>query len=273
MSKLYNSEYREININYLLKIFSKYKLIIFLVVSLFTAASTYIATSIKPIYEAKALLKIGQYYELQRNGDVLGRPVDTSSELSREISFNFIDRGKFGSSIYKVLIEKGVDSYIELIARGDSLEGSEEIIRKVERYIVNMHDSIVKKHTKQYKVELKNINKKILVITAKQNEILAKDFYSDKGYESLLNTLQLMSSINTDLGIGYIGQIIERKEKLELLIKEPYKNNSKIVGTIQLNNDPTSPNKQIIVFFGLFIGLLLSLSFIFIREFLLDENK
>jgi hypothetical protein len=82
-----------------------------------------------------------------------------------------------------------------------------------------------------------------------------------------------MSSINTDLGIGYIGQIIERKEKLELLIKEPYKINSKIVGAIQLNNDPATPNKQIIVFFGLFIGLLLSLSFIFIREFLLDENK
>ena len=128
-------------------------------------------------------------------------------------------------------------------------------------------------NTELKNIKIKNINKKILVITAKQNEILAKDFYSDKGYESLLNTLQLMSSINTDLGIGYIGQIIERKEKLELLIKEPYKNNSKIVGTIQLNNDPTSPNKQIIVFFGLFIGLLLSLSFIFIREFLLDENK
>jgi len=273
MSKLYSSKYKELNINYLIKVFFDYKLSIFSVVLLFTGASVYLANSIKPIYEAKALIKIGQYYELQRNGDVVGRAIDSSDELAREVSFNFIGKGKDDASIYKVLHERGIDNYIELIARGSSIKTAKNEIKTVERYISDMHDSIVEKHTMQYKVELNNIVKKIGAITSKQKTFLAKDSYNSKDYASLINTLQLMSIINADLGIGYIGQIIERREKLELLINEPYKIKSQIVGDIQENNNPVSPNKKVIVFFGFFIGLFLSLFTVFVREYLLDENK
>ena len=272
MSKLYKSDYRELNINHLLKIFFNYKLVIFISTFLSVAISAYVANTIKPTYEAKALLKIGQYYELQRNGDITGKAIDESNELSREVSFNFVSKEQDGAFIYKVLHERGVDNYIELISRGDSVTAVKNEIKAVEKYIIDMHDSIVKKNIQQYKIEISNISKKISAITSKQKTFLTKDSYGNKDYSSLINTLQLMSVINADLGIGYIGQIIERKEKLELLIKEPYKVKSQIVGDIQANKSPISPNKKIIVFFGFFIGMFLSLFAVFIREYLLDER-
>jgi LPS O-antigen subunit length determinant protein (WzzB/FepE family) len=273
MLELYNSKYKEISIHHLLKVFFDYKLSIFAVVFLSTAISVYIAYSIKPIYQSEALIKIGKYYKLKRGGDIEPRPIDSSKELTQELSFNFIERGDKNSFISKVEHKKGVDNYISVISVSNSIDGAENLIKDVEQYIVSIHELFVKQHTEQYKIELKNITNKISVITTKQKFFLTKNSYDNKDYSSLLNTLQLMSIINTDLGVGYIGKIIERKEKLELLIKKPYMSKSKIVGSIKSNVTPISPKKRVIIFTGFFIGLLLSLFIIFTKEIFKIKNK
>jgi LPS O-antigen subunit length determinant protein (WzzB/FepE family) len=75
-----------------------------------------------------------------------------------------------------------------------------------------------------------------------------------------------MAIINSDLGVGYIGQMLERKEKLELMLEKGYNKNSYLVGKISVSDHPIKPRKKIIVLFGLALGLLLSTLFVFLKE-------
>ena len=51
-----------------------------------------------------------------------------------------------------------------------------------------------------------SITDKVNAITEKQQKFLSDDVvYDNKDYTSLLNTIQLMSTIEIDLGVGYVG--------------------------------------------------------------------
>jgi capsular polysaccharide biosynthesis protein len=63
-----------------------------------------------------------------------------------------------------------------------------------------------------------------------------------------------------------IGQLLERKEQIELMLGDGFEENSKLVGEILTSVQPIRPHKSIIIFFGFFTGLFLSVAIIFFRE-------
>jgi hypothetical protein len=174
-----------------------------------------VAYSLDPVYESKALLKIGQYHKFERNGDVSIKPLDSANELTKELSFLFLGKAKNKSLIVKVFSQKGIENYIEIVSEGITSKHSSGVIKNLVHYVQKEHLKILANNKKRHKVELRNIVDKVDAITNKQRKFLSKEItYADKDYTSLLNTLQLMSIINSDIGVGYIGQMLEKKEKL-----------------------------------------------------------
>jgi hypothetical protein len=272
MSKLYSSEYKEINLGYLLKIILKSKWYILGVILSVTVLSMYIANTSVPIYESKALLKIGQYYKFERNGDITEKPLDFANELAHELSFLFLKKEVKGGHIVNIITQKNIKNHIEIISQGTSKVAASNIILDLLTYVKNKHSDILLENIERHKIELSNVIKKISAITNKQKSLLSKSNYKDKDYASLLNTLQLMAIINSDLGVGYIGQMLERKEKLELILEEGYNKNSYLVGEISVSDHPIKPRKKIIVLFGLALGLLLSILFVFLKEYFSNKH-
>ncbi|HIL03835.1 MAG TPA: hypothetical protein EYG05_05115 [Candidatus Thioglobus autotrophicus] len=78
--------------------------------------------------------------------------------------------------------------------------------------------------------------------------------------------------MNSDLGVSVIGRMLERKEKLELLLSGEYEDNTTLVGEINTSNQPIRPRKIIIIFFGFFIGMFLSVAIVFSREYLSQSS-
>ncbi len=268
MPNLMDSEYREINLVYLLKLIYISKIHVLAITLVIASFSIYVAYSLDPVYESKALLKIGQYHKFERNGDVSIKPLDSANELTKELSFLFLGKAKNKSSIVKVSSQKGIENYIEIVSEGLTPEGSSMVIKDVVSYVQKEHSKQLLNIKKQHQVEFNNIVGKVETIITKQKKFLSKEgIYNNKDYSSLLNTLQLMSTLNSDLGMGYIGQMLEKKEKLELLLGGVYEENSHLVGEIFTSNHPGKPRKNVIVFFGFFIGLFLSIVTVFLREY------
>ena len=273
MSKLYSSEYKEINVNYFLKMIAKSKINIVILTLFTTLFSAYWAYSSSPVYESNALLKIGQYHELERNGNIITKPLDSANELTQELSFLFIGNGDKQASIIKVFTKKNIENYIEIVSEGASPEHSSDVIKNLVNYVQEKHFKVLLNNRKQQELMLKNIVDKVDTITNKQQKLLSKESsYENKDYKSLLNTLQLMSIINSDLGVSVIGRMLERKEKLELLLSGEYEDNTTLVGEINTPNQPIRPRKKIIIFFGFFIGLFLSVAIVFSREYLSQSS-
>lgn len=267
MSELYNSKYKEINVNFLLKKIFESKIQILIISSLVVLFSTYWAYSINEEYESKALLKIGQYHVLEKNGNTSIKYLDSAKELTKELSFLFIDKGNEQASVVKIFTQKNIENYIEIVSRGVTPEHSSSVIDNLVKHVQHNHSKILNSNKKQHELELKSVVDKINIITNKQQKLLLKDnLYDNESYTSLLNTLQLMSIINSDLGMGYIGQMLERKEKIELLLGGEYETNTQLVGKINTPTQPASPKKRVIIFFGFFIGIFLSVVIVFLRE-------
>ena len=272
MSKLYISEYREINVNYLLKIIVTSKILILVVTLFMTAFSAYWAYSIAPIYESKALLKIGQFSTLQRDGEITHRFIESTDALAKELSYLFIGRSDNDASIIKITPDRRVN-YIEILSEGLSPENSASVITNLLIFVQNEHLKAISNNRKQLQVALRTIIDKVNAVTEKQQKFLSDDVvYDNKDYSSLVNTLQLMSIIETDLGVGYIGQLLERKEQIELMLGDGFEENSKLVGEILTSVQPIRPHKSIIIIFGFFTGLFLSVAIIFYREVSLKRS-
>ena len=122
-------------------------------------------------------------------------------------------------------------------------------------------------------LDLSNTINRLDSITKKQQKFLSEnDSISDKDYDSLLNTFKLMATLDEDIGVDYIGQQILDKKRLELLLTNEYQKNTSLVGEINTSDIPFKPRETIIIFFGFFLGLFFSLSYIFIKESLQDKD-
>ena len=268
MSKLYSSEYKEINVNFLLKSLVESKILILIVTLFMTFSSAYWAYSIDPVYKSQALIKIGHYHVVARNGDVFRKSLDSANHLTKELSYLFVGQGDSQASIVRIISERNEPDYVEIVSEGSAPEHTANAIKNLVSYVQNEHSKILSTNREQITIALKNTDVSVSAITKKQERLLSKETpYKNEDYESLLNTIELMSIIDIELGFGYISQILERKEKLELLLGDDFEENTALVGEIQTPSQPFKPRKNVIVFSGFFLGIFLSVAVIFLRKF------
>jgi hypothetical protein len=274
VTQLYNIEYKEFNVGYFLKSLLQFKLLIFILTSSATLFSIIWANSLTPVYESQAMFKLGLYEEVKEDNKLELKSIETGLDLAKRMSYlntgSSRDEGTI-TDVYPVL-DEDLQDYIEIVSQGSSAELSSNAIKNLLAFIQIEHAVTLNNNRLKQEFELGNLVRKIDAIVQKQNEVISqKESYTNEDYESLLNTIHLMSLIDNEIGLDYLSNLIDRKEALEYQVSREFMN-TELAGDIFTTPFPISPKKNLIVLFGFFLGFLLSLFIIFIKKIILDKD-
>ena len=298
----------EIDLRELFKIIWDKKIFIILFTLAITVLATVYAYSKTPIYEAKALLEIGEYKK---------NPVDDAVALEKKLSTIFIDMEKNlkdkTSEISNISVVKGLKNFLEIKSESTSNEEAKNEILKVLTFVQNEHEKILDDVKKQKEMELRNIDLQISDIKSKSVDLIDKKIENNiKNLKSLeeqlkqidenlkkidtlnpsLAALKLMekrditNSINTitiqnfeleskkdELLTTTLYKLEESKKIIELsLLPHNYKN-TQIVGEIMTNDFPTKPKKSLIVAVAFVTGFIISIFLVFFIQFIQGIRK
>ena len=298
----------EIDLKELFKTIWAKKIFIVIFTLVVTILAGFYAYSKTPIYEAKALLEIGEYKK---------NPVDDAVALEKKLSTIFIDMEKNlkdkTSEISNISVVKGLKNFLEIKSESTSNEEAKNEILKVLTFVQNEHEKILDDVKKQKEMELRNIDLQISDIKSKSVALIDKKIENNiKNLKSLeeqlkqidenlkkidslnpsLAALKLMekrditNSINTitiqnfeleskkdELLTTTLYKLEESKKIIELsLLPHNYKN-TQIVGEIMTNDFPTKPKKSLIVAVAFVTGLIISIFLVFFIQFIQGIRK
>lgn len=293
----------EIDLKELFKTIWAKKIFIVIFTLVVTILAGFYAYSKTPIYEAKALLEIGEYKK---------NPVDDAVALEKKLSTIFIDMEKNlkdkTSQISNISVVKGLKNFLEIKSESTSNEEAKNEILKVLTFVQNEHEKILDDVKKQKEMELRNIDLQISDIKSKSVDLIDKKIENNiKNLKSLeeqlkqvdenlkkidtlnpsLAALKLMekrditNSINTitiqnfeleskkdELLTTTLYKLEESKKIIELsLLPHNYKN-TQIVGEIMTNDFPTKPKKKLIVAVAFVTGFIISIFLVFLFNFI-----
>ena len=298
----------EIDLKELFKTIWAKKIFIVIFTLVVTILAGFYAYSKTPIYEAKALLEIGEYKK---------NPVDDAVALEKKLSTIFIDMEKNlkdkTSEISNISVVKGLKNFLEIKSESTSNEEAKNEILKVLTFVQNEHEKILDDVKKQKEMELRNIDLQISDIKSKSVALIDKKIENNiKNLKNLeeqlkqvdenlkkidtlnpsLAALKLMekrditNSINTitiqnfeleskkdELLTTTLYKLEESKKIIELsLLPHNYKN-TQIVGEIMTNDFPTKPKKSLIVAVAFVTGLIISIFLVFFIQFIQGIRK
>ena len=293
----------EIDLKELFKTIWAKKIFIVIFTLVVTILAGFYAYSKTPIYEAKALLEIGEYKK---------NPVDDAVALEKKLSTIFIDMEKNlkdkTSQISNISVVKGLKNFLEIKSESTSNEEAKNEILKVLTFVQNEHEKILDDVKKQKEMELRNIDLQISDIKSKSVALIDKKIENNiKNLKSLeeqlkqvdenlkkidtlnpsLAALKLMekrditNSINTitiqnfeleskkdELLTTTLYKLEESKQIAEsLLLSHNYKN-TQIVGEILTNDFPVKPKKKLIVAVAFVTGFIISIFLVFLFNFI-----
>lgn len=283
---------------------------IFIVV--FTLAITVLAivyVYIKtPIYEAKALVEIGEY----RLNDDSRNFIDDATSLEKKLSTLFIDIKKSNqdeaSKISNIAVAKGLKNFLEITSEATSNDEAKNEIIKVLDFVQNEHEKVLDDVKKQKELELKNIDLQISDIKSKSVALIDKKLQNDattledlkeqlklinenlKKIDSLnpsLAALKLMekrditSSIDELLNRTFelenkkdelltttLYKLEENKKIIELLLLPHNYKNTHVVGEIMINDFAIKPKKGLTIAVAFVSGFILSVFLVFFLNFI-----
>jgi LPS O-antigen subunit length determinant protein (WzzB/FepE family) len=276
-----------------------------LVVTVLAAVYAYTKT---PIYEAKALVEIGEY---KLNGTTKNS-IDDAVVLEKKLSTLFVDMEKNlkdkTSEISNIAIVKGLKNFLEIKSEATSNEEAKNEILKVLTFVQGEHEKILDDVKKQKEMELRNIDLQISDIKSRTVALIDKKLENNvKNLENLqeqlkfvdenlkkidslnpsLAALKLMekkditNSINTltiqnfdleskkdELLTTSLYTLQENKKIIELYLLPHNYKNTQIVGEIMTNDFPTKPKKSLIVAVAFVTGFILSIFLVFLINFI-----
>ena len=298
----------EIDLRELFKIIWDKKIFIILFTLVITVLATVYAYSKTPIYEAKALVEIGEY----KINNTTKNSVDDASVITRKLTTLFIDMEKNlkdkTSQISNISVVKGLKNFLEIKSESTSNEEAKNEILKVLTFVQNEHEKILDDVKKQKEMELRNIDLQIADIKSKSVALIDKKIENNiKNLKSLeeqlkqidenlkkidtlnpsLAALKLMekrditNSINTitiqnfeleskkdELLTTTLYKLEESKKIIELSLLPHNYKNTQIVGEIMTNDFPTKPKKKLIVAVAFVTGFIISIFLVFLFNFI-----
>ena len=295
----------EIDLKELFGILWAKKTLIIGITTLITVLAGIYAFNKTPIYEATALVEIGNYKN-NNNNNVL---VDSVPELVKKLNLLFIDLLKNEkdkkATIISISTTKGVSGFLDIKSEASSNEWAINEINKVVSHIQNKHQTIMDDVKNRRKLEIKNIqtringkNKEAELLTQKIN--IQQDSISN--YQTRLNKITtdigsisetnpaLIARILMDKGdmthfidmqksvlkglrnqkyileTTTIYDLTEKKRLAELTLLPSNYKNSEIIGGVLINNHPIKPKKKPIVMVAFIAGFILSIFLVFIMN-------
>ena len=303
----------EIDLRELFKIIWDKKNFIILFTLVITVLATVYAYSKTPIYEAKALVEIGEY----KINNTTKNSVDDASVITRKLTTLFIDMEKNlkdkTSQISNISVVKGLKNFLEIKSESTSNEEAKNEILKVLTFVQNEHEKILDDVKKQKEMELRNIDLQISDIKSKSVALIDKKIENNiKNLKSLeeqlkqvdenlkkidslnpsLAALKLMekrditNSINTitiqnfeleskkdELLTTTLYKLEESKKIIELSLLPHNYKNTQIIGEIMTNDFPTKPKKSLIVAVAFVTGFIISIFLVFFIQFIQGIRK
>jgi len=188
----------KIDLKELFKILWSKKILIISLTSVITLLAGIYAFNKTPIYEATALVEIGNYKLHNNNNNNNNKAIlDSTADLSKKLNLLFIDMLKNEKDrkveISSISVPKKSSNFIEIKAEAISNEiASREILRVVD-YIKNKHQKILNDVKNRRELEIKNINTKIDNIKSKEIKLLSEKIDIQQAnlndYKLQLNTI------------------------------------------------------------------------------------
>lgn len=303
----------EIDLKELFKTLWKRKIFIAiftLTATLLVAIYSFIKT---PIYEATALIEIGEY----RLNSSSKSSVDDVNALQKKLSVIFVDMERNNkekiSNISNIAVAKGLKNFLEIRSEAISNDKAKKGIVKVVEFIQTEHKKLLDDVKKQKELELKNIDLQIADIKTKSVALIDKKLDNNREVlENLQNQLKLVDknlkkidSLNPSLAAlklmekrditNDINKLTNQNfdlesKKEELLTTTLYKleenkktaeslllphnyKNSQVVGEIMTNSFPVKPKKKLLITVGFITGFIVSIFLVLFLQFIKDENN
>ena len=206
-----------------------------LVVTILAGFYAYIKT---PIYEAKALVEIGEHTLDKKisNSDsvtISKFSIDDASVITRKLTTLFIDMEKNlkdkTSQISNISVVKGLKNFLEIKSESTSNEEAKNEILKVLTFVQNEHEKILDDVKKQKEMELRNIDLQISDIKSKSVALIDKKIENNiKNLKSLEEQLK-----QVDENLKKIDTLNPSLAALKLMEKRDITNS---INTITIQN-------------------------------------
>lgn len=196
---------KEIDIRKLFKVLRKRKLIVIIGILMITILGVVYAFFKTPIYEARALIEIGNY-KLEVNNsnnsnnsnntvsNYTKASLDNSSQLEKRLRILFIDILKNEQNrvswIETISIPKGSTEFIEIKSEAISNKLAKEEIEKVLLYIQKEHKKTLDDVKQNREIQIKTIDSKINDVKTKTVPLLESKIKLQK---------EILQSYNTDI--------------------------------------------------------------------------
>ncbi|MCK9338190.1 MAG: Wzz/FepE/Etk N-terminal domain-containing protein [Arcobacteraceae bacterium] len=152
-----------------------------------------------PVFEARALIEIGDYkLDNNHNNKVI---IDNASQLEKKLSTIFIDMKKDSIEkefvISSISVPKGMTSFFEIKAEAISNENAIKGIHEVVAFIQEEHQNILNDVKMRREFELKNIDFQILDIKEKKVSLIDKKM--DLHNQNLIDLEKQLNLIDENL--------------------------------------------------------------------------
>lgn len=241
----------EIDLRELFKTLVKHKIKIVLITLAVTISALIYALSAPKVYEAKAVLRIGEYKIANSNDKVV---VSDSNVLSKELEILYIDILKNQTDreakTERIEVPKNQKNYLEITANGSSNKAVEAEIQKVIDYVQEKHKKVLDDVKNLNETKAKQVEGKLTLIKTKTLPSLKEkiDRYKkdvtiyEANFLDVQSNLKKIKDSNPTLATLQINEqryladiIIKLKDSLESFESE--KNNLEVVEIEKLEEE------------------------------------
>ena len=199
----------EIDLRELFKTIWDKKVFIIVFTFVITLIAAIYAYNKTPIYEAKALVEIGEY---KQNNPISGTgitktSIDDAAILEKKLTTIYVDMEKNlkdkTSEISNIAIVKGLKNFLEIKSEATSNEDAKNEILKVLRFVQGEHEKILDDVKKQKEMELRNIDLQISDIKSRTVALIDKKLENNvKNLENLQGDERDVIMISTTYGMN-----------------------------------------------------------------------
>ncbi|SMP88489.1 LPS O-antigen chain length determinant protein, WzzB/FepE family [Epsilonproteobacteria bacterium SCGC AD-311-C15] len=154
----------EIDLRELWQIVMKRKVLIIALTLVVTAGAIIWAFTSTPIYEAKALIRIGSY-QLDNNNNNNKAVLCDAIKLTKELNIFYVDMFKNvkdrKANVDSIIVPKGLNEFIEIKSLSISNDLAKKEIEKIVEYIQVEHRKILDDVKQRREINIKNLDTKI----------------------------------------------------------------------------------------------------------------
>lgn len=228
-----------------------------------------VAYAVAPQWEATALLRVGQFGNAGNAGNAIEPTLqvvdriknrsfqnDVLKNLGPSTSENDKLAKKFRDTL-KVKLEKS--DLVNLAIRGSTPETAKQNMSAIINEIASIHNKMLEPTVHRWQQELASIQLELDQANAKQ-ERLEKSLNGQTGSLNDKNFSQaaLLSSILLAREVEF-KSLRDRKRMLEEQLSPARTFSTKVIGRVEVSEDPAYPKKPLFAALGLFFGLLIAL--------------